>query len=130
MVVCYKRNLTSCGEVTATAPPAGSGGWSSSYAGGDVTLSSFSNGSPFAVKENDWIALCGQVSTPTGNVAVCRWYRVVAVGDAAANSGTQYLSLNGPDCTDWSGNPTAVLPGKEVIGVYTEPMQLDRDPLW
>ena len=129
VVVCYKRNLTSSGEVTATAAPAGSGGWGSSYAGGDVTLSGFSSGTPFAVKENDWIALCGAVN-PSGNV-VCRWYRVVAVGDYnPAVGGSQYLSLNGPDCSDWSGKVTAVLPGKEVIGVYTEPMQVDRDPLW
>ena len=128
VVVCYKRNLTSSGEVTATAQAASSSGWTGNMAGGDVELSNFSSGAPFAVKENDWIALCGPVN-PSGNV-VCRWYRVVAVGDVAPGSGTQYLSLNGPDCSDWSGKVTAVLPGKEVIGVYTEPMQVDRDPLW
>ena len=119
--------MTNSGEVTAAATPLS--GWSGSFAGGDVRLSKFSSGTRFNVKENDWIALCGQV-TGLGSPTVCRWYRVMAVGDEPPGATTQYLSLNGPDCTDWSGNVTAVLVGKEVIGVYTEPIEVDRDPLW
>ena len=128
VVVCYKRDLTSgTGQVTATATPLGNNGWTGNIAGGDVTLSSFSSGVPFNVKEYDWIALCGQV---TGNIYVCRWYRVVAVGDTVPGSSTQYLSLNGPDCPDWMGQVTAITLNKEIIGVYTEPVEIDREPAW
>ena len=115
IVVCYRRDLsTGNGETTATVS------LNNDPTCGYVTLSSFSSGAPFNVKENEWIALCG------GTPAQCRWYRVVSVGD---NSGTQYLSLNGPDCTGWTPT-TAVLVGKSVVGVYTEPVQVDRDLLW
>ena len=131
IVVCYKRDLsTGNGENTATTVST-NGDPTCGY----VTVSNFSqkdgNGNvmPFDVRENDWIALCGTTSTVSSGPVICRWYRVVSVANSSSGTPTQFLSLSGPDCSDFT--PTAAVSiGKSVVGVYTEPVQVDRDLLW
>jgi hypothetical protein len=143
VVVCYHRNYTLStgsgvnpipaglpnGEKTASVQFVGGG-----LAGGDVLLTQSVTGVPLplGVKENDWIALCGPLVG--SKYGVCRWFRVVSVGDFNQGDTSQYLSLNGPDCTDWAGlaagSVTAISIDKSVVGVYTTTMEVDRDPLW
>ena len=87
IVVCYRRILSSGATEAATTATIIGGG----VGGGDVTFNS-----PLDLKEGNWIALCG------GSPVVCRWYRVVTVGDTPPGSTTQYVTLSGPDCTDWA----------------------------
>ncbi len=118
VVVCFKRDLP---PAEATASIAATGFYDLGYGGGSVTLSNLS--APFEVKENDWIALCGTNSAkpiPT----LCRWYRVVAVGDDGVS-----LTLTGPDW-DTSYTTTAVALGQSVVGVYTTTVEVSTDPTW
>jgi hypothetical protein len=127
IVVCYRRDFTMNGsapngEKTATVNLVGGG-----LSGGDVVLSNFS--APWNVRENDWIALCGG-NPASGIPLICRWYRVVSVGDD-----NLHFSLNGPDCLDWAGaganvTVTAVTIEKSVVGVYTKTVEVDKDALW
>ncbi len=128
VVVCYKRNVAG-GEKTATVTFLSGG-----VGGGDLKLTY--PGTPpitFNIKENDWIALCGQVTVPNGNggthnVNLCQWYRVVAVGDNSNTPNQQYVTVNGPD---WlGGTATAVAIDQSIVGVYTEAIELDRDTIW
>ena len=126
VVVCYRRDYSKDssgnfnGEKTAEVNLVGGG-----LGGGDVLLSNCSK--PFSVKENEWIALIGPLTGGSG-AFVCRWYRVVAVGDDNLS-----LSLNGPDATDWAQagvTPMAVSIDKAIVGVYTTTIEVDRDVTW
>ena len=126
IVVCYRRDFSTNGEITATAYFTGGG-----LSGGDVLLST-----PLELKEGNWVALIGNFNVPLSgqpnNVApICRWYRVVSVGDD-----NMHVSLNGPDCLDWNNagiHPTLVSlesgPAR-VVGVYTKTITVDKDALW
>ena len=86
------------------------------YGGGTITLTA--GASPLVVKENEWILLCDSSAPPQ-----CVWYRAVS-SVTIPPSGSQPLSLVGPD---WNGGATAtavVIPG--VTGVYTTTVQLDQ----
>ena len=126
VVVCYRRDYSRDpsgnfnGEKTAKVNLIGGG-----LGGGDIVLSHCSK--PFTVKENEWIALIGPLTGGSG-AFICRWYRVVAVGDDNLS-----LSLNGPDATDWYEAgvfPMAVSIDKAVVGVYTTTIEVDRDTTW
>ncbi len=113
VVVCFRRNLAVSGETTVGITPLGGFG----MGGGDVLLASSLN-----VRENEWIALCG---SDARGVNQCRWYRVVSVGDD-----NLHLSLNGPDWPVTTPPTSATSIGKSVVGVYTTPVEVDKDTLW
>ena len=120
IVVCYQRNLsTGTGENTATVS------LNNDPTCGYVTLSSFEQRRRAVQRQGK--RLDRPVRRHSGGksavgIAWCRW--------ATTARRHQYLSLNGPDCSRLVTPTTAVSIGKSVIGVYTEPVQVDRDLLW
>ncbi len=115
VVVCYKRQFTEEGERTVKVTEFLGGGWG----GGSIVLDEQVN-----VREDQWIMLYD--ASQSGDVSQCKWYRVVAVG----KGDLPYLTLSGPDWDVMNyPKPTAVIIST-VVGVYTEPIELDRDPAW
>ena len=159
VVVCYARDFSVNGS-GATATPndekeafvlAGlTTGTGVSAPVSDVVLEVASGSPTLNVRENEWIALWGQVQTADlRNPWFCYWYRVVAVGDTYPNTTTGntdiYLTLSGPD---WPANVMPQTPSgikapvqaaaiayeKSVVGVYTTSVEtgsgLYQDLTW
>ena len=83
---------------------------------------------PFNVKENDWIALCAAAIR-----RVCRWYPRGGGGPHNAQQPAHAIlesQRSRLHRLDRHPADAAVSIGKSIIGVYTEPVQVDRDPLW
>jgi len=124
VVVCCKRDFppiaaTAC-EVSA--PILASGFYDLGFGGGSVARPNQFTGL-ITVKENDWLALCG-TNAAKPIQTICRWYRVVAVGDDGLS-----MTLVGPDW-DTSYTTTAVAVGQSVLGVYTTTVDVDTNPTW
>ncbi len=124
VVVCYKRDLSTTGEHTATVNQFYGGG----YGGGSVMLTFAGPAGDINVREGQWIMLYG-IDAASGRTQ-CSWYRLVTVGEVDPNfPNDRYLSLAGPDWTvdtDGNGNLDAeavIIDG--VIGVYTTTIEID-----
>jgi hypothetical protein len=114
-VVCNRRDFVS-GEIFCNLASA-----SVAFGGGDIVLTS-----PWPnLKENHWIALCGQEAYGGGTRTICRWYRVTAVAEDGV-----HVSVTGPDWGSGSSPTTAFTIEKSIVGVYTQAMDLDRDGTW
>jgi len=116
VVVCHKRDFTADGTQQRTVSfPGGIG-----YGGGTVQYT----GNVLDVKENQWVMLLNDPTTPT----VAKWYRVVGVGMIGSGD-TNHLSLVGPDWEDASNDATLVVVDG-VTGVYSTTMRIDDSLIW
>ena len=124
VAVCFKRDFSTDGERTAVVAEFYGGGWG----GGSLLLDEV-----IEVKRNEWIMLCGAASGRT----VCKWYRVVSVGELLVNSqgnpdpggsAVTVLSLAGPDWDPTVAATAVVI--DHVVGVYASTIELDNNLLW
>lgn len=77
-------------------------------------------GQSLTVKENSWVLAVGT------NLAQARWYRVVT----GAVASDRPIMLTGPDWNNATSPAARLVVIKGVVGVYSQTMEVDRDPIW
>ncbi len=156
IIVFRNRNLLAPQDDANQAKPSERLAVANLMGGPDVRLSIAAVGSLnpsecLAVRENEWLLLCGQVAygVASGGASLVRgvfkWYRVVAAGEIRQGAGGRWfrdVTLAGPDwnptwslsTTDTDGDgvvlETQAVLVDNVVGVYTQTVEPDRLAPW
>jgi hypothetical protein len=92
-----------------------------------------------AVKQGNWVMVCGYYGNESLNLPVLRWYRVATVGAFENDLGARPVTLAGPDWigvtnqqdpSQWSCKPSHLAIFEGCVGVFEKTVHLEGPSVW